>query len=254
MKIRYCIVTLNQFEWVVDKHLPSLDPQLIAGVHLLVSETEEQTYHDEKFLNPLDVAQLAEQSERFGDFRVTAVLQNFGVANAWNYFTEQAEKDGYDAVIVANDDIYLYDGVLERFVEKMQNNEFVCFEGQNAFSFYGMHVTLFNRVGKFDENFWPAYYEDNDYHYRMKLLGLPTAYVAEPSYFHQVSATITKFDYFRKMMHHHNFRKNTAYYTQKWGGLPHNEQFTEPFSEEGVDHDQSQSAESAFGRFESSSH
>jgi hypothetical protein len=64
----------------------------------------------------------------------------------------------------------------------------------------------------------------------MKLLGLDSANVTGTSYFHAGSATLGKFDIMRKMMHHHNFSKNTDYYIAKWGGLPHEEQFTRPFN------------------------
>jgi GT2 family glycosyltransferase len=232
MKIRYCVVTLNQFSWVIDKHLPSLDPSIIDGIHVFVSEVEEQTYNGEKFEDPCSIPQVMEQLNRFQHWKVGSSTKNYGVSNAWNLFIEEARDDGYDAVIIANDDIYLYEGVLQRFVESMQNNEFVCFEGQNAFSFYGIHIKFFNRVGRFDENFWPAYYEDNDYHYRMRLTGYDAHYVAGPSYFHAGSATLGSFDFLRKMMHHHNFSKNTDYYVAKWGGMPHEEQFTRPFNGE----------------------
>jgi GT2 family glycosyltransferase len=251
MRIRYCIVTLNQLTWVIDEHLPSLDPALVDGVHVYISEVAEQTYKKGKFADPIDISQFAEQLDRFKDWKVSTSLDNFGVANSWNYFIEEAERDGYDAVIVANDDIYLYVDVLSRFVEKMQDHEFVCFEGQNAFSFFGIHTSLFNKVGRFDEAFWPAYFEDNDYHYRMKLLGLPTAYVEEPSYYHRMSATLTAFDFQRKMMHHHNFRKNTMYYQSKWGGMPHEEEYTIPFGDQDVNHGQGEPPESAFNRFKS---
>lgn len=232
MKIRYCIVTLNQFSWVIDKHLPSVSSNLVDGVHLLVSEVQEQAYNGLKFSDPTEVKEAEAQIGRFKHWKVASSLNNYGVANAWNLFAEEAKKDGYDAIIVANDDIYIYDGVLERFIEAMQTNEFVCFAGQNAFSFFGIHLSTYEAVGGFDENFWPAYFEDNDFHYRMKLLNIPTTAVEEPSYYHRVSATLNAFDYERRMMHHHNFRKNTAYYMKKWGGMPHEERYTKPFGDQ----------------------
>lgn len=232
MKIRYCIVTLNQFSWVIDKHLPSIDSSLVDGVHLFVSEVEEQSYNGQKFQDPCAIPEVMNQLNRFGDWKVGSSTKNYGVSSAWNLFVEEAEKDGYDAVIVANDDIYLYDGVLKNFVESMREHGFVSFVEYNMFSFFGIHVKFFNQVGRFDENFWPAYYEDNDYHYRMKLIGLDAYNVTGPSYFHAGSATLGNFDFLRKMMHHHNFSKNTEYYVAKWGGMPHEEKFTRPFNGE----------------------
>jgi len=253
VKIRYCILTLNQFEWVVDQHLPSLDPSLVDGVHIHISEVGALTYNNAEVADPFDVPELITQMNRFSECKVSVSLNNLGVANGWNHFIKEAARDGFDAVVVANDDIILYPGVLDRFVEQMREHDFVCFSGQNAFSFYGMHTRLFEKVGEFDENFWPAYFEDNDYHYRMKLMGLPTAYVEDPSYFHRVSATLTAFDFQRKMMHHHNFRKNTEYFVKKWGGMPHEETYTIPFGYQDADNSESEFAQAAFDRFKSSS-
>ena len=229
MRIRYCIVTLNQFSWVIDKHLPSIDESLVVGVHLFVREVQDQEYNGQHFADPCEVTEAMRQLERFKNWKVGSSTNNYGVANAWNLFAEEAKKDGYDAIIVANDDIYLYPEVLKKFIDTMKTSEFTSFVEYNMFSFYGMHISLFDKVGEFDENFWPAYYEDNDYHYRMKLIGLDSANVEGTSYFHAGSATLGKFDLIRKMMHHHNFSKNTDYYIAKWGGLPHEEKFTRPF-------------------------
>lgn len=229
MRIRYCIVTLNQFSWVIDKHLPSIDESLVDGVHLFVSEVQEQSYNDQHFVDPCEVPEAMRQLERFKNWKVGSSTNNYGVANAWNLFAKEAKKEGYDAIIVANDDIYLYPEVLKKFIDAMKISDFTSFVEYNMFSFYGMHISFFDKVGEFDENFWPAYYEDNDYHYRMKLIGLDSVNVEGTSYFHAGSATLGKFDLIRKMMHHHNFSKNTDYYIAKWGGLPHEERFTRPF-------------------------
>ena len=41
MKVRYGIITLNQFEWVIDKHLPSVNFDLVDAVHLHVNNSHE---------------------------------------------------------------------------------------------------------------------------------------------------------------------------------------------------------------------
>lgn len=231
MKIRYCIATLNQFQWVLDRHLPSVDQTLIDGIHLIVSENFEQRYNNQKTGDVFNVAEFSFFVDSADvPVRVSQHEGNLGVAPSWNEFISAARQDGYDAVIIANDDIILYQGALAAFVSALRDNPFVCFADEhNMFSFFGMHLSLVDTVGTFDEKFWPAYYEDNDYHYRMKLLGVPVVSLPPPSYFHQGSATIHAFDEDRKRMHHHNFRKNTIYYVSKWGGLPDAESFTRPF-------------------------
>jgi len=230
MRIRYCIVTLNQLEWVIDKHLPSVDLSLIDGIHVHVSEIEEQRYNGSVVVDPLEVGDLAAIAEKSGDWKVTSSVNNLGVSTGWNYFIESARQDGFDAVIIANDDIYLYEGTLQRFVDEMKTSKFVSFRGMNAFSFFGIHLDYAEQIGEFDEEFWPAYFEDNDYHYRMKLQGFEGTTVEEPSYFHAGSATLSTFSHERRQMHHHNFNKNKRYYIAKWGGLPGYEFYTTPFN------------------------
>jgi GT2 family glycosyltransferase len=232
MKIRYCVATLNQLEWVLDNHLPSVNQQAIQGIHIHFSEYTEQRYRNQKvgdvhtvapflfFLDSADVPVKVTQSE-----------SNLGVAPSWNLFVRSAIEDGYDAVVIANDDIILYTESLERLVKALEESPFVCFSKEdNMFSLFGMHTALWINVGQFDENFWPAYYEDNDYHYRMKLVKITPFELSGPSYYHRGSATINTFNLERIQMHHHNFNKNTKYYVSKWGGLPDAETYTHPFN------------------------
>ena len=230
MRIRYCTVTLNQLQWVVDMHLPSIDFSIVDGLHLHVSEVEEQKYNGEVITDPLNINSVAAAIDKAGTWRITSSVNNLGVAHAWNYFIKCAKEDGFDAVIIANDDITLDEGTLKRFVEEMQTSKFVSFIGKNAFSFFGIHLDYAEEIGEFDENLWPAYFEDNDFHHRMKLRGFSGTVVDEPSYFHYGSATISTFDAERKLMHHHNFNQNKQYYIQKWGGLPGNELYDTPFN------------------------
>lgn len=230
MNIRYCIPTLNQVQWVVDEHLTSIDYSLLKGVHLHISDYEEQRYNGGSIGNFTDIKKVSTIVD-FSDvqFVVSSTGNNLGVANSWNKFIKDAIKDGFDAVIIANDDIRLYSNALSRFVETMQTNKFVHFSGQNAFCFFGMHLSVPKDIGLFDENFWPAYFEDNDYYRRLVLNEIPITAVEPPSFFHAQSATVGLFNAERKLMHLHNFRKNAEYYIRKWGGLPDYETYTEPF-------------------------
>lgn len=232
MNIRYCIPTLNQIQWVVDEHLPSIDYSLITGLHLHISDYEDQRYNGGGLGNFTDIPAVSDLMDLANvHFRVTSTGDNLGVSPSWNKFIQEAKRDGYDAVIIANDDIRLNSGALSRFVEAMEENQFVYFDGQNAFGFFGFHLSLAESVGYFDENFWPAYFEDNDYFYRMQLADVVMRAVNPPSYFHAGSATTGAFGAERKIMHFHNFQKNKQYYMTKWGGMPHEERYTRPFGD-----------------------
>ena len=238
MKIRYCVVTLNQVDWLVDKHLASLDTSVIDGLHLHFSEVEQQQYQKQSFRLPLDIVPLNQWLQKTQvKWTISASMDNYGVSCAWNQFVRDAKRDGYDAVIIANDDIMLYRGTVNALVESLkQDHKFVYAETtESAFTLFGMRCDLVDEIGPFDEKFWPAYFEDNDYRYRLRLAGIMPVAVQCSGYLHAKSATLGKFGIERKLMHFHNFDKNEDYYVEKWGGLPDDEKYTTPFNAQVAD-------------------
>lgn len=88
--------------------------------------------------------------------------------------------------------------------------------------------TLLKRVGYFDENFFPGYFEDNDYRYRIKLTNTKITSIpllAE----HQTSSTLNSSDKF-KQKNNVSFQENYNYYISKWGGPPNHEIYITPFN------------------------
>lgn len=81
------------------------------------------------------------------------------------------------------------------------------------------------RVGPFDHEFYPAYFEDNDYRYRMKLrdqLYKETDLLAPEVL--RVSCSIEKDPSLNA-----RFQENLDRYKAKWGGIPGEETFREPW-------------------------
>jgi hypothetical protein len=106
-----------------------------------------------------------------------------------------------------------------------ENPDFACFM---------LTPEVFARVGKFDENFNPAYFEDNDYHYRMKLYGLKAISSSWAPYYHYGSVTQNKnVDIGQPVVNSFQFENNRAYYIGKWGGEPGRETFQSPYNELG---------------------
>ena len=82
-------------------------------------------------------------------------------------------------------------------------------------------------MGKFDECFFPAYYEDNSYAYRMKLnrvVHLKTP-LLNP-YLYRSSMTLEK-DYSILDAR----KKNLQLYIKMWGGEPMKEKFLKPYNQ-----------------------
>jgi hypothetical protein len=120
-------------------------------------------------------------------------------------------------------------GQLKKLAERLENPfvGLLCDETQNGYSSIVFTPKLLYEVGYLDENFFPAYYEDNDHRYRMKLAGIEWEYLPL-DYQHIVSATIKRDPviYAKNQM---TFKENGRYYVEKWGGLPGQEKYTTPF-------------------------
>lgn len=94
------------------------------------------------------------------------------------------------------------------------------------------HRDLFERVGFFDENFWPAYGEDADISHRFALASESES-VARWARF-DLDGWITMQGH---SAHLAGIRhpQNWGYYQRKWGGLSGHERFTLPFGDKPLD-------------------
>lgn len=101
----------------------------------------------------------------------------------------------------------------------------------------GWHLIAFQRqtlerAGRFDENFWPGYYEDLDYSRRIRLAGL----THEPPPFWvkvDVDAYVASFAHAERFAGvKADAPRLVAYYEAKWGGPPGQETFTHPFGDQ----------------------
>lgn len=95
------------------------------------------------------------------------------------------------------------------------------------------NLTLFSRnvwntIGYIDVNFYPAYFEDNDYARRAQLAKLSMVRIDCAIYFHFWSRTIHQGG--MKKINDRYFPMNKKYYIEKWGGEPGKETFTTPFN------------------------
>ena len=91
--------------------------------------------------------------------------------------------------------------------------------GDGSFSFFIIHKKTFENVGDFDENFIPAYFEDNDYLERAWLKGYKPLQSSESVYFHITQGTV-KYGNEIKKQYPIFMQKNLEYFIQKWGKIP----------------------------------
>ncbi len=85
---------------------------------------------------------------------------------------------------------------------------------------------VFDKVGYIDVNFYPAYYEDNDYVKRALFMDLKSCTVKNAIYFHFWSRTIHQG---QGGSTHRYFQMNRNFYFMKWGGDFGEEKYELPF-------------------------
>lgn len=148
---------------------------------------------------------------------------NLGVPASINLIIKA--RPGAPWWLICNADIEFGPGDLERLAKAMDTTEPVLaclFE----FGAFGLNQATVDVVGWYDENFYPIYYDDNDYRYRCKLAGVPVLNLISRTT-HVGSATIHS-GY--AAANARSFPRNGEYYAAKWGGLPGHETVTAPRS------------------------
>lgn len=154
--------------------------------------------------------------------------ENLGVAKSWNWFIKNVK----DIRIITNDDVTFYANSIEKLIKDYDEDYLVYptgINGLNSFSCFMLPDKIINKVGLFDEEFFPAYYEDNSYHWRMKQKGFDIKQSMGTLVGHFGSATIKSYSRAEKERHDNQFRRNTELYKRMWGGLPGKEIYTEKF-------------------------
>jgi GT2 family glycosyltransferase len=222
MQITLCVPTLNRYDDCKKMIQSATKGTISPTTAIIVDQGGTFPFHDMHFTIPIGG---------------TSPGRNIGVAAAWNFMIQAAVESDAEYIICANDDVTFHENTVELLYEALLSGAVFAYPGEanragntmNAFSLFMARPSLFERIGPFDENFWPAYFEDNDYAYRMKLQGLELT-AAPCSYEHIGSATRKSLSEQDRTQHDHSFRVIRGYYRAKWGGLPSNEIFTTPFN------------------------
>lgn len=170
---------------------------------------------------------------------------NRGVAASWNEGMRRSLDAGNQYALITNDDVVFTPNAIKTmyeflkyksnaaFVSPNQNNydenEPPRENGADFFCFMVDIPKLVEKAGWFDENIFPAYFEDNDMHRRMLLSGTKS-YVLPNVQVNHVGSATQNFEPGNPACPPHMFEQNRAYFINKWGGQPGNEQFLHPFN------------------------
>ena len=154
---------------------------------------------------------------------------NVGFGGAINQIIKQNVDCNY--WFITNDDWHVKPGQLQRLAGRLEEefDGLLCEAGNlNGYSAFVMSNEMVSQVGLMDENFYPAYCEDNDHRYRVKLAGMSWDYFPLDAT-HVISSTLHSCRQFEER-NRHSFKKNIEYYIQKWGGDRGKEKYSTPFN------------------------
>ncbi len=97
---------------------------------------------------------------------------NMGVAGSWNYCAKLFPEE--QSWLLMNDDAWFLPGYLEQICNTARQyvqEPIIHLNNSNAYYCFVWTKRGRSDFGEFDENFWPAYYEDCDYRVRHRLKG-----------------------------------------------------------------------------------
>jgi hypothetical protein len=166
---------------------------------------------------------------------VRVTLGDRSVAGSWNEGARQALADGCTFLLILANDVFLEPEAIDRllaFGQDAARARVAVWSGVHVapeqptdpaavtdgcdFSCCMLRPATLERHGWFDENFRPAYFEDNDYYARVVLGGDECAAVHAARFFHHGSQTIRNDP---EMAHHVAWwwQANQSYFQHKWG-------------------------------------
>lgn len=153
---------------------------------------------------------------------------NKGVAESWNWLIQHLFDDGCTHAVIMNDDIVFDKSpqTIEEFIQKISAGFYKGSRITEDWSVFVIAKSTFELIGPFSDLFYPAYFEDNDYEYRMKLADtlMVTTNFLDPVIFRN-SQSIAKNPELNV-----NFMNNAQKYKEKWGGPPRSETFKTPYN------------------------
>lgn len=165
--------------------------------------------------------------------------ENYGVARSWNQILYWGlSHDNCEIIYILNNDIVLHPEAIDLMTESVLINGKEAISGLNIgsnpsmlssaarsasryspsmnFCCFGLTPKTIKRVGFFDEAFKLAYFEDNDYHNRMRLEGIDNSCDMWALFSHYGSRAIKE----GGVHHEPHFTNNRNYFKRKWGFDP----------------------------------
>lgn len=166
------------------------------------------------------------------------------LAGKWNLGIKMAMDVGCDTFLICNNDILFHPQTIDNLVSRFNQGDVVLASAHNIrdqvtpeqfgefiqvpqnpteaphpdFSCFLINDRTLDLVGWFDTGFSPCYFEDNDYHYRIKQVGLHAIATTSAPYYHYGSMTQNSVP--GGLCKGEKFVKNREYFVKKHGVDP----------------------------------
>lgn len=259
MKIQVVVPTINLWNKYTKQCLESIQVAMVrAKQHqidcrlLLIDNASTDETKEEAGKMVSEVFSHKRNEDRWG-FQKSV---NFGVNDAFSR--------GYDIVLVCNNDIIIHPEAIWRLTERFAQGDVgmvTCLDIQgemtekklnpllinnlNAiekvpvpeaphpnFSAFALTKDTWDKVGEFDELYTPAYFEDNDFHYRMKLAEIRAIVLPTAMFYHYGSRTQNEAaENNMPIVSGGMFENARGAYVRKWGGKPGEEKWLFPYGD-----------------------
>lgn len=162
---------------------------------------------------------------------------NLGVARAWNVGAREVLDRGLDYLVICSTSMR-FGPILHtswrRQMETFWGANIVEAEG-HSWHLIAIHRRVFERIGLFDENLYPAYYEANDFAFRMRMVGMEGNSPENPWMVVWVNA-LSQGHALNVDLVHCPAAPLEAYMHRKWGGPKGRERYDAPFGNMPLDY------------------
>lgn len=173
---------------------------------------------------PFIILDNGKQGITFNYGQIVEKEKNIGVGASWNQLCKRIFEN-CDYALILNDDIYFgkrlseVNSIISKRPDKFQR-------ATPDWCAFILPKKVYEEVGPFDECFYPAYYEDKSYEYRMKLKNIPIIKNPELNpYEYRNSQSLEK-----DMTIFDASKKNKKIYIEMWGGEPERETYKKPYN------------------------
>lgn len=154
-------------------------------------------------------------------------FRNRGLSRSWNEGLHVSRQDGNDITLLVNDDVHFEPDAFDQFISFVEDHgrADLCFlfgreasglVRQQGLACCAIGHNVIDAIGYFDENYFPAYYEDVDYTYRALFSFIPIHIDERVLVFHQRNGTSKQRRWLRFILKW-NGRRLRRYHVAKWG-------------------------------------